>query len=143
MVSSGRAKAAAVAPYAPLRRPRTRTRTRTRTLPAETLQLWRRPATKCPLPSSANRAVASSHAHPVDEVASLIEGYETPFGMELLSSVHWVATHDADAAASADATVQAVHAWNERKATTMKPEQIHGAWSHLKERGWLARAIAP
>ena len=79
----------------------------------------------------------------LDEVASFIEGYETPFGMELLSSVHWVATHDADAAASADATVQAVHAWNERKATTMKPEQIHGAWSHLKERGWLARAIAP
>ena len=76
----------------------------------------------------------------LDEVASLIEGYETPFGMELLSSVHWVATHDVDAAASADATVQAVHAWNERKATTMKPEQIRGAWSHLKERGWLARA---
>lgn len=75
------------------------------------------------------------------EVASLIEGYETPFGMELLSSVHWVATHDADAANSADETVRAVHAWNERKATTMKPEQIRAAWSHLKERGWLARAL--
>ena len=76
-----------------------------------------------------------------DEVAALIEGYETPFGMELLSSVHWVATHDADAAQSADNAVRAVHAWNERKATTMKPEQIRAAWSHLKERGWLTKTL--
>src|SRR3990172_4360832 len=27
-----------------------------------------------------------------DRVAQLIEGYETPYGMELLSTVHWVAT---------------------------------------------------
>jgi uncharacterized protein YwgA len=73
------------------------------------------------------------------EVAALIEGYETPFGMELLSSVHWVATHDARAAASPDAAIQAVHAWTERKATTMKPEQIRAAWMHLQELGWLGR----
>jgi len=70
----------------------------------------------------------------------LIEGYETPFGMELLSSVHWVATHDPNAA-SADGAVRAVHAWNERKKKLMKPEQIHAAWSHLKERGWLTKAL--
>jgi O-acetyl-ADP-ribose deacetylase (regulator of RNase III) len=75
------------------------------------------------------------------EVAALIEGYETPFGMELLSSVHWVATHDGDAASSADEAVRAVHAWTDRKATTMKPEQVRAAWSHLKERGWLTRAL--
>jgi predicted transcriptional regulator of viral defense system len=74
-------------------------------------------------------------------VAALIEGYETPFGMELLSSVHWVATHEQDAAASAEQAVRAVHAWTSRKATTMKPEQIRAAWSHLNERGWLSRAL--
>jgi O-acetyl-ADP-ribose deacetylase (regulator of RNase III)/uncharacterized protein YwgA len=73
-------------------------------------------------------------------VADLIEGYETPFGMELLSTVHWVATHDADAAHSADAAIRAVHAWNERKATTMKPQQIRAAWEHMRERGWLVGA---
>jgi hypothetical protein len=83
---------------------------------------------------------AASQAR-LDEVASLIEGYETPFGMELLFSVHWVATHDMQAAGSADETVRAIHAWNERKATTMKPEQIRTAWSHLKEHGWLTRAL--
>ncbi|HKY39076.1 MAG TPA: macro domain-containing protein [Polyangiaceae bacterium] len=75
------------------------------------------------------------------EVAALIEGYETSYGMELLSSVHWVATHNADAAASADETVQAVHAWTDRKATTMKPEQIRAAWAHLNERNWLSRSL--
>lgn len=77
----------------------------------------------------------------LDEVAALIEGYETPFGMELLSSVHWVATHDRDAATSPDEAVRAVHAWTDRKATSMKREQIRAAWLHLKERGWLTRAL--
>ncbi len=71
-------------------------------------------------------------------VAELIEGYETPFGMELLSTVHWVATHDSGAARSDDEAVRAVHAWSERKASTMKPSQVRAAWRHLKERGWLA-----
>ena len=70
-------------------------------------------------------------------VAELIEGYETPFGMELLSTVHWVSKGDAKAGRSPDETVRAVHAWNARKATTMKPEQIRTTWAHLRERGWL------
>jgi O-acetyl-ADP-ribose deacetylase (regulator of RNase III) len=71
------------------------------------------------------------------KVADLIEGYETPFGMELLSTVHWVATHDEDAARSDDAAVTAVHVWNTRKATTMKPEHVRTAWNHLRARGWI------
>lgn len=71
-------------------------------------------------------------------VAELIEGFETPFGMELLSTVHWVATHDADAARSPDDAVRAVHAWSDRKATIMKPQQIKAAWQHMHDRGWIA-----
>jgi O-acetyl-ADP-ribose deacetylase (regulator of RNase III) len=71
------------------------------------------------------------------KVAELIEGYETPFGMELLSTVHWVGKHDADARWSPEDAVLAVHAWNTRKAATMKPQQIQTAWAHLKEQGWL------
>ena len=33
-----------------------------------------------------------------DRVARLIEGFETPFGMELLSTVHWVARYEGAAA---------------------------------------------
>jgi O-acetyl-ADP-ribose deacetylase (regulator of RNase III) len=71
-------------------------------------------------------------------VAELIEGYESPFGMELLSTVHWVAMHDQDALRSEEEAIRAVHAWNERKATSMKPQQVRVAWNHLQEQGWLA-----
>jgi O-acetyl-ADP-ribose deacetylase (regulator of RNase III) len=70
-------------------------------------------------------------------VADLIEGYETPFGMELLSTVHWVTRRDEGAKRSPDEAVRAVHAWNARKVTTMKPEQIRSAWEHLKAQRWL------
>jgi O-acetyl-ADP-ribose deacetylase (regulator of RNase III) len=76
-------------------------------------------------------------------VADLIEGYETPFGMELLSTVHWVARSDAEAARSPDEAVRAVHAWSSRKAATMKPEQIRTAWRHLQKHGWLAGDPGP
>lgn len=75
------------------------------------------------------------------KVADLIEGFETPFGMELLSTVHWVAAHDDEAARSADAAIVGVHAWNDRKATTMKPDHIRTAWSHLHAKGWLDHAV--
>src|SRR5690606_17573428 len=64
----------------------------------------------------------------LDRVAALIEGFETPFGMELLSTVHWIAMGDGGAATSGEEAVRAVHAWNVRKATTMKAEQIRIAW---------------
>lgn len=85
-------------------------------------------------------AVLANHADTqtrLANVASLIEGFETPFGMELLSTVHWVAKHDEDAARSDEAAVTAVHAWSDRKATTMKPEHVRAAWSHLRTKGWL------
>ena len=36
---------------------------------------------------------ADTHAR-FDRVAELIEGFETPFGLELLSTVHWVSHHE-------------------------------------------------
>lgn len=73
-----------------------------------------------------------------DRVTRLIEGFETPRGMELLSSVHWVATRD-DAAAhtDAEAAVRDVHNWNERKCELLPSDQIRAAWSRLHEQGWI------
>lgn len=65
-------------------------------------------------------------------VTDLIDGFETPYGMELLSSVHWVA-HRAEApATSAESAIEAVHAWNDRKRRILKPEHIRVAWRHLE-----------
>lgn len=80
---------------------------------------------------------------PLEQVAQLIEGYEDPYGMELLSSVHWVSTvEDIGALDDMDLAVKRVHSWNQRKAQTLRTEHIHCAWLHLKEQGWLANGLA-
>ena len=56
-----------------------------------------------------------------DKVARLIEGFESQNGMELLSTVHWVATNELeDNNITDDALINAVHSWNARKSE-MKP----------------------
>ncbi len=69
-------------------------------------------------------------------VSRLIEGFETPYGMELLSSVHYVGRHGQPPAVSAEDAVMFVHAWNERKRQLLKPEHIRVAWDHLASTGW-------
>jgi len=71
------------------------------------------------------------------KVADVIEGFETPYGMELLSSVHWVTQEDRRAKDDPQAAIQAVHAWSPRKQKLMKPEHIIIAWNRLKEKAWI------
>ena len=46
-------------------------------------------------------------------VGDLVEGFETPFGLELLSTVHWVASQEK--ANSIEDVIAAVYGWGERK----------------------------
>lgn len=79
----------------------------------------------------------------LERVAAVIEGFETPYGMELLSSVHWVSVHGTPLATHADEAVRAVHRWNDRKRAMFKPEHIRVAWSWLRDHGWLAANRGP
>jgi O-acetyl-ADP-ribose deacetylase (regulator of RNase III) len=74
----------------------------------------------------------------LDRVQALIQGFETPYGMELLSTVHWVATHGEPRATSEDASIDAVHGWNDRKRKLFKADHIRLAFEHLQSNGWLA-----
>lgn len=69
-----------------------------------------------------------------ERVANLVEGFETPVGLELLSTVHWLITkeeiHDHNA------LVQAVHDWIPRKRQ-FTPTQIELTANHLKSVGWI------
>jgi len=67
-------------------------------------------------------------------VSDLVEGFESPFGLELLSTVHWVATRE-DAHNAKEATAL-VHAWNERKKRFL-PAQIELAWNVLAQKNWI------
>jgi len=70
------------------------------------------------------------------KVARLISGFETPYGMELLSSVHWVTKKVDDPATNPDKAIEKVHGWNSRKRM-FKPDHIRIAWEQLKSEGWL------
>ncbi len=71
------------------------------------------------------------------KVAELIEGFETPYGMELLSSVHWVVRHGEPPAHSVESAVTAVHRWNDRKRQMFPPKHIAVSWRRLDEAGCL------
>lgn len=70
-------------------------------------------------------------------VSDLIAGFETPYGMELLSSVHWVAAHDEPAARDENVAAQAVQNWNDRKRSMFHPRHVQVAWCRLKQEHWL------
>lgn len=72
-----------------------------------------------------------------DRVGKLVEGFETPFGLELLATVHWVATRENPI--DADDAAAKVYAWNERKKR-FSPRQIGIAFDTLRANGWLAAA---
>jgi len=71
-----------------------------------------------------------------DRVADLVQGFETPFGLELLSTVHWVATREG--ATTVQQAIQYAYAWSARKERFSR-EQIQIAWNALLEKGWLSR----
>jgi hypothetical protein len=69
-----------------------------------------------------------------DRVARLIRGFETPFGIQLLATVHWVCTREG--AKSEDETVERTCAWSERKKGFDR-KQIALARDLLTAQGWL------
>jgi O-acetyl-ADP-ribose deacetylase (regulator of RNase III) len=73
----------------------------------------------------------------LDRVAKLVDGFETPFGLELLATVHWVVSEEG--ATGLDQTIARIHGWNARKRM-FSPRQITLAYDHLKARGWLNAA---
>jgi len=77
----------------------------------------------------------------LEQVVDLIEGFETPYGMELLATVHWVAHHPSGGAGPPASNIEdageRVRTWNDRKARLFKPEHVTAAWQQLKNAGWL------
>lgn len=73
----------------------------------------------------------------LERVSDVIAGFETPYGMELLSSVHWVATHDDPAARDEGVAAQAVQNWNDRKRSMFQAHHVQVAWDRLKQQNWL------
>lgn len=71
----------------------------------------------------------------MERVAELVEGFETPFGLELLATVHWLVSKEADSVKTMDDLVARTYAWNERKKQ-FTPRQIKLAVEVLAGKGW-------
>jgi len=73
----------------------------------------------------------------LDRVSRLIKGFETPYGLELLSTIHWVARDDERTHTDPAAAVTLVQGWSEHKRRTFPSGHIKVAWQRLREEGWL------
>jgi hypothetical protein len=96
------------------------------------------------VPGAVASAQASLEAHPesrarCQKVVHLVEGFESPFGLELLATVHWILTRDHPVAG--EDLIARVYAWPERKRQ-FSAQQIRLARRVLAERGWMASAGA-
>lgn len=69
-----------------------------------------------------------------ERVSELVEGFESSFGLELLSTVHWVA--DREQTRTIEEIVARTYAWSERKRR-FSPRQIRLASHVLSEKGWM------
>lgn len=70
-----------------------------------------------------------------DQVLHLIEGFENPYGMELLASVHWIVKQEK--ADSEEKVIEGIRQWTPRKAKIFSSEHIQIALERLKKEGWI------
>ena len=68
------------------------------------------------------------------KVAKLVDGFETPFGLELLSTVHWVVKNEN--ASNLEEVISKIYNWNERKKQFSR-KQIQIALDTLVKNDWL------
>jgi O-acetyl-ADP-ribose deacetylase (regulator of RNase III) len=98
------------------------------------------------LPQAAAQAEAQLHDHPdtlerFERVAELIDGFESPYGLELLATTHWAANQDG--ARNADEAIDTVRRWSARKERLFTPDHIRVAWDRLDATGWLSAKRVP
>ncbi len=72
----------------------------------------------------------------LDRVTELVQGFETPFGLELLATVHWVITREN--AEEMEEVASATHAWGDRKRKFL-PDQIVVALDRINNSGWAKK----
>lgn len=96
------------------------------------------------VPGAERDAEASLAAHAdtsarLERVSDLVDGFETPFGLELLSTVHWTVTREG--AQGRGKVAQGVYAWGARKRQFTE-RQISIALDVLSSKEWLPQSSA-
>jgi hypothetical protein len=68
----------------------------------------------------------------VNQVAKLIQGFETPYSMELLATVLWLVQEENADQSLATITQEFVN-WNKRKQERFRKDHIEIAWNKLQQ----------
>ena len=76
-----------------------------------------------------------------ESVSDLVDGFESPFGLELLSTVHWTAKNEA-VVNDLDEIIRNTYRWSARKRR-FSPRQIGLAFDVLVAKGWLTAISHP
>ncbi len=71
-------------------------------------------------------------------VLELVDTFHTPYLLELLSTVLYVANEDKNARLSYSYVVTAVKQWNDRKEFLFGGADVKMAWEHLRNLGWIS-----
>lgn len=71
----------------------------------------------------------------IDRLSKLVQGYESPYGLELLSSVHWLAHHEGHF--PVERIIEEMLGWSEAKRSRFGEDAIRAAYSRLCEDGLL------
>ncbi|WP_396957705.1 macro domain-containing protein [Nitrosomonas sp.] len=74
-----------------------------------------------------------------ERVTRLVEGFESPYGLELLATVHWVMRREG--ATQIDSVERQVYSWNGHKRKFTQ-RQLVIAEERLRSQGWLSPEIA-
>ena len=93
------------------------------------------------VPKAVEDAMDFLQAHPktlarFDKVVDLTEGFESPFGLELLSTIHWIIKKQA--VGSIEDVIHHTYAWNDHKRQ-FTHRQIALAADVLAEKGWVEK----
>lgn len=97
------------------------------------------------LPGATEAAAAVLDEHPeterrIDRVLELASGYESPYGLELLASVHWIVNEEPTGPHDVDRVVEKVRTWTPRKGRMFTEMHIRKAWKSLLDKGWMAES---
>lgn len=71
----------------------------------------------------------------LERVQNLITGFETPYGMELLATIHWLVNHEN--IRTLDEIPRGLESWSDKKKNKFKSNHIESAWNHLKALNWI------
>lgn len=76
----------------------------------------------------------------IERVTQLVEGFESPSGLELLATVHWVMSHEN--AREPERIERQIYDWNSRKRQ-FTSRQLVIAQQRLRQQGWINPVASP